>query len=71
MEARTKVLGAEHPDTLKSMNNLAHTLRSVGERLDATALLQECVRLREINLGLGHPHTQEAMKALDRWACEE
>ena len=70
LEARMKVLGAELPDTLTSMSNLAHTLRSFGERLDAASLLQECVRLREISLGMGHPHTQAAKRDLDKWVSE-
>jgi hypothetical protein len=35
METRKRVLGAEHPDTLTSMGNLAFTCKSQGRDLDA------------------------------------
>ena len=41
LEARRRVLGEEHPDTLDSMENLAATLLEQGERTRAIKLLQE------------------------------
>ena len=37
-EARQRVLGAEHPDTLKSLNNLAVALERHGKAAEAEAL---------------------------------
>ena len=42
METRMKVLGAEHPDTLTSMGNLAHTLKAVGNHQSAFVLMEDC-----------------------------
>ena len=35
LETRTRVLGAEHPDTLISRNNLASVLRELGRLEEA------------------------------------
>jgi tetratricopeptide (TPR) repeat protein len=52
-----RVLGAEHPDTLASRNNLAYAYRSAGRVQEAIPLfertLAECVRV----LGADHPQT--------------
>ena len=37
LEIRTRVLGAEHPDTLTSRNNLAAVLRDLGRLEEAEA----------------------------------
>lgn len=55
MEITKRVLGAEHPDTLPSMINLAHTWKSQGRHQVTLALLEDCVLLRRRVLGLGHP----------------
>lgn len=34
LEAMTRVLGAEHPDTLMAANSLANTLRAQGDLAD-------------------------------------
>jgi len=39
LELRRKVLGAEHPSTLSSMDNLASVLRSLGRYDEAEAML--------------------------------
>lgn len=41
MDFRKKVLGAQHPDTLTSINNLGSTLRSMGRLSDAEQLHRE------------------------------
>ncbi len=38
LEASTRVLGPEHPDTLTSMDNLAYTYSKLGCYQDAIAL---------------------------------
>ncbi|KAL2137468.1 hypothetical protein VTI28DRAFT_9557 [Corynascus sepedonium] len=46
LKLRTQVLGAEHPDTLRSMNNLANTLDSQGKYEEAEALHRQTLKLR-------------------------
>jgi tetratricopeptide (TPR) repeat protein len=57
LESREHVLGAEHPDTLMSVNNLAECLRALG---DAAGALPHCHRALESSqhvLGPDHPQT--------------
>jgi hypothetical protein len=46
METRKTILGAENPNTLTSMNNLAHTWKDQGKSDEAIKLMDECVQLR-------------------------
>lgn len=46
LDARRRALGAEHPDTLQSMNNLAIILRALGDIPAAQSLEDELARLR-------------------------
>jgi hypothetical protein len=56
--ARTeKVLGAEHPDTLTSMNNLAGVLNSQGKYEEAESMNRQTLARREKVLGAEHPDT--------------
>ncbi|MFA7429637.1 MAG: tetratricopeptide repeat protein, partial [Rhodospirillaceae bacterium] len=49
VEARRRVLGAEHPDTVTSMNILASTLGPQGVRARVRALLEQVLKaLRRI-----------------------
>ena len=43
METRKAKLGADHPDTLTSMANLAVTWNSQDRHEDALALMQDCI----------------------------
>jgi hypothetical protein len=45
METRKRVLGAEHPSTLTSINNLAHTYMKQERKDDALALISSCANL--------------------------
>ncbi|KAE9387602.1 hypothetical protein BT96DRAFT_867311, partial [Gymnopus androsaceus JB14] len=59
-----KILGEHHPDTLVSMNNLAHTYRK-QEKLNAAEQLQEQVLVqRKKVLGDYHPDTLASMSHL-------
>jgi eukaryotic-like serine/threonine-protein kinase len=57
----TKHLGPKHPDTLKSMHNLAKSLDFLGRPADAAKLREEVLALRKVTLGLDHPDTLESM----------
>ena len=72
MRARSaKKLGADHPDTLTSINNLAFTWRGHGRDTEALKLMEECVLLSIQILGTNHPHTLASRNALLEWQEEE
>ena len=64
MEVRTRVLGEEHPDTLRSMNNLAITPYYMDDRDGAVRLLRKCLDGRIKKLGEEHPDTISTRKSL-------
>jgi hypothetical protein len=47
VDLRTQHLGPEHPDTLTAMNNLASTLRKLGELKEAQKLEEKVTAIRE------------------------
>lgn len=57
-------LGADHPDTLTSMNFLAPAYRRVGKAEFALPLLEETVKLETTKLGPNHPSTLATMANL-------
>ncbi|KAM7211335.1 hypothetical protein V8F06_013291 [Rhypophila decipiens] len=71
METRKTKLGADHPDTLTSMNNLAFTWKGQGRLKDALDLIKECCFLRTRKLGLEHPNTISSMAASRIWQQEQ
>ena len=54
---REKELGAEHPDTLKSVNNMALLLQSMGKLKEAEPLCKRAWEAKEKTLGPDHPST--------------
>jgi tetratricopeptide (TPR) repeat protein len=54
---RERVLGADHPDTLTSRNNLAYAYRSAGRLGEAIPLYEQTLADRERVLGADHPDT--------------
>ena len=63
-DIRTKVLGSEHPDTLRSMNNLASSFQSLGQIKEAAQLHEETLAIRKRVLGPEHPDTLWSMNGL-------
>jgi tetratricopeptide (TPR) repeat protein len=57
LELRERVLGAEHPDTLTSVNNLAQLLSSKGDYEAAEPLLRRALGALQRVLGSDHPNT--------------
>jgi tetratricopeptide (TPR) repeat protein len=51
------VLGAEHPDTARSLNNLARLLRDQGDLAGARPLFERALAINEKVLGPEHPET--------------
>jgi hypothetical protein len=71
METRKRVLGAEHPDTLTSMANLAFTWKSQDRNDKAISLLRECLRLQERLLGPQHADTKSSLQTITKWQVEK
>ncbi|MGW1149098.1 tetratricopeptide repeat protein, partial [Streptomyces sp. NPDC002454] len=46
-EARARVLGADHPDTLASRNDEAHCLEQLGRGTEAVELYRQVAALRQ------------------------
>lgn len=57
-------LGLEHPDTLRSMNNLATVLNRQGKYEQAEEMHGQTLELRKTVLGLEHPDTLASMNNL-------
>ena len=64
LEVSRRVLGEEHPDTLSSMNNLAETLRALGDSGGARELHEQCLEVSRRVLGEEHPDTLMSMNNL-------
>ncbi|KAM0714701.1 hypothetical protein Q7P37_009718 [Cladosporium fusiforme] len=58
------MLGADHPDTLTSMSNLAGYYDRLGDSRQAAEMGEECWRTRKAKLGADHPHTLTSMSNL-------
>ena len=71
IETRKKKLGANHLDTLTSINNLAFTWKGTGKETEAVRPMEECVQLQKRVLGLNHPHSISPCTALDIWKAEQ
>jgi tetratricopeptide (TPR) repeat protein len=61
---RKAILGASHPDTLQSMNNLANLYENQGKYDEAEPLYVECLALCKAILGASHPDTLQSMNNL-------
>ncbi|KEP50937.1 kinesin light chain [Rhizoctonia solani 123E] len=59
-----QLLGEEHPDTLRSMNNLASTYSNLGRYDEAEHLEVKVLNARKRVLGDKHPDTLESMDDL-------
>ena len=60
VDARSRVLGADHPLTLEVMFSLSAILTSTGDRTRAIDLGERAVTALKRVVGLGHPLTTEA-----------
>jgi eukaryotic-like serine/threonine-protein kinase len=69
LEIRQRILGPEHPDTLKSMNDLAQALGDDGHYPEATKMLREENDIERRVLGPENPQTLHSMNdlALAMW----
>jgi eukaryotic-like serine/threonine-protein kinase len=61
---RRQVLGADHPDTLATMNALALAFQDADQLPDALRLLEEKLKRAKSKLGVDHPDTLRSMNYL-------
>jgi hypothetical protein len=64
LEARGRLLGKEHPDTLTAMSDLARRLQMQGDLAEARQLQKQVLDARGRLLGEEHPDTLKAMNNL-------
>ena len=64
LELREKALGADHPDTLMSLNNLGILLSDKGDYEGAEELYRRALAGREKALGADHPQTLDSIHSL-------
>jgi hypothetical protein len=64
LEENEKGLGAQHPDTLTSVSNLASVLRYQGRYDEAEMLNRRALEGREKELGSQHPDTLTSVNNL-------
>src|SRR5277367_1700267 len=64
MELRKRILGAEHPDTLTNMGNLAGTYWHQGRWNEAEKLQVDVMELSKRLLGAEHPDTLRSIANL-------
>jgi hypothetical protein len=63
-EARKRVLGPEHVDTLSSMANLLRMYGALGEYQTAESILTDVVEKQKLILGDQHPQTVQSIQRL-------
>jgi len=64
LNKRNKILGVEHPETIKAMGSLAATYRSLGKYTEAEKLKMQVLEASNRILGVEHPDTITAMANL-------
>lgn len=64
LRLRQEKLGLDHPETLKSMNELANSYATLGRHEEALRLREETLRLRTAQLGPNHPETLSSLSTL-------
>lgn len=67
LDARERVLGPEHPDTLTSWHQLAFWAGEAGDRAAARDMFARLLPVRERVLGPEHPDTLWTRHQLARW----
>jgi ankyrin repeat protein len=60
------LLGEDHPDTLRSMNNLTKVLRQQGKHLEVEQMQRRTLEIRENVLGIGHSSAPTKMNMVEK-----
>ncbi|KAF6219484.1 hypothetical protein HO133_003951 [Letharia lupina] len=64
MELRSRLLGSEHPDTLRSMNRVGRCLRELQRPQEAVALDTQVLESRKKLFSYEHPEIWESLECL-------
>ena len=64
LAARQRVLGPEHPDTLRSLSDLSVLLDKLGQHLEAADMARQALAARQRVLGPEHPDTLRSLSDL-------
>lgn len=64
LETRVKMLGAEHPDTARALNDLANLHAEHGRHDEAEVLYRRALMILERVLGTSHPHVAQTLNNL-------
>ena len=64
LDLRRRLLGPEHPDTLRSTSTMAGLLARAGKRDEARALFEQVLEVQRRTLGPEDPETLETMEGL-------
>jgi hypothetical protein len=67
METSKRVLGEEHPDTLRIMINLAFILNKQERTVEAILILENFLEVGKRVFGSQHPDILSSSKALEKW----
>ena len=61
LEATKRILGSEHPDTIRALGNLASTYGSLGRYIEAEELKKQVLDARNRILGAEHHFSHPLM----------
>jgi len=64
LRLKEKILGADHPDTALTVNNLGVLLQSLGRNDEARELFTRALQVFEARLDAEHPHVLMARENL-------
>ena len=64
LQISERMVGKEHPNTLRSMNNLAAMYDNMGRLNEAVKVFESCLEIRKRVLGEEHPDTLWSMNGL-------
>jgi hypothetical protein len=70
MEMSKMKLGADHPDTLSSMANLAFSWKAQGRSAEAIVLMGQCLQQRQRVLTATHPDLISSLTVVEEWEVE-
>jgi Tfp pilus assembly protein PilF len=71
LKAREATLGAEHPDTLTSIDNLGLVLERQGKYEEAEVMHRRALEAKEKVLGPEHPDTLTSLNKLSSFSTSE
>jgi hypothetical protein len=67
MEEERRLLGEEHPETLRSMTDVSLSLSGIGRTTEAVGVGEKTMQLHQRVLGPGHSATLTAMNNVSNY----